>query len=229
MSRNIELSFQENKDSKGVNLAEQIASRLRDMIIQHELAPGDRIRERDICKKLKVSRTPAREALNKLASEGLIDLVPNCGAVISAPSAEEIADMLQVLGVLEAFAGEWACESITSKEINEIKALQYEMLAAFAREDRLQYFKLNQSIHLAIIKASRSETLLSLHARLNARLYRIRYQSNLKNEKWESAVDEHEKIMSALEQRDAVTLSKLLRQHLKSTWKKVNEHMEEES
>jgi len=211
-----------------LNLSEQIANSLRDMIVQNQLPPGDRIREREICQRLEVSRTPLREALHKLASEGLIDLVPNCGAIVTAPNAGEIADMLQVLGVMEAFAGERACELILEEEINEIKALQYEMLAAFSRGDRLGYFKLNQLIHLAIIKAARSETLLSLHTRLNARLYRIRYQSNLRNELWESAVKEHDAIMAALENREASELSTLLRQHLRSTWEKVSELMEED-
>jgi DNA-binding GntR family transcriptional regulator len=196
------------------------------MIIQDKLSPGDRIPERQICKKLNVSRTPLREALHTLASEGLIDLIPNRGAVIAAPSAHEVADMLQVLGVLEAFAGERACRLITQEEVNEIKALQYEMLAAFSRGDRLQYFKLNQSIHLAIVKAARSRTLLSYHSQLNARLYRIRYQSNLRNEQWSGAVEEHNELLEALEKRDDVKLSKLLREHLKSTWEKVSDLIE---
>lgn len=225
MSSKVEFSVTDDKEINRLNLSEQIANRLRDMIIQNQLSPGDRIRERDICQKLQVSRTPLREALHKLASEGLIDLIPNCGAVISQPTAEEIADMLQVLGALEAFAGERACEAISEEEVREIKALQYEMLAAFSRGDRLQYFKLNQRIHLTIVKAARSETLLSLHSRLNARLYRIRYQSNLRNESWGSAVEEHNAILEALEKRDATKLSSLLRKHLKSTWEKVNEHM----
>jgi len=228
MSPDPEINPPENKDLVRLTLSEQISNRLRDMIIQHQLSPGERIRERDICTELQVSRTPLREALQKLASEGLIELVPNCGAVITAPSPEEIADMLQVLGVLEAFAGERACELVTQEEISEIKALQYEMLAAFSRGDRLSYFKLNQRIHLSIIKAARSETLLSMHQRLNARLYRIRYQSNLRNELWGGAVNEHNDIMAALEERDAAKLSALLRQHLRSTWEKVSEVMAEE-
>lgn len=227
MNQNVELTSEENTDINRLNLSEQIANRLRDMIIQNQMSPGDRIREREICKELQVSRTPLREALHKLASECLIDLIPNCGAVISSPSADEIADMLQVLGVLEAFAGERACELITQEEISEIKALHYEMLAAFARGDRLQYFKLNQRIHLALVKAARSETLLALHSRLNARLYRIRYQSNLKNEQWGGAVEEHDNIMAALGERDADKLSHILRRHLKSTWEKISEHIEE--
>lgn len=224
MTFDANLEFEENGINK-LNLSDQIANRLRDMIIQNELAPGDRIREREVCEELQVSRTPLREALHKLASEGLIELVPNRGAVITRPSAEEISDMLQVLGVLEAFAGERVCKFISDEELAEIKALQYEMLAAYARQDRLKYFKLNQKIHLAIVKAARSDTLLSLHSRLNARLYRIRYQSNLKNETWESAVAEHDRILEALENRDAEKLSSLLRQHLKSTWEKVSEFM----
>ncbi|MFW2364947.1 MAG: GntR family transcriptional regulator [Desulforhopalus sp.] len=227
MTSNVKLPLPGAKDLNRLNLSEQIANQLRDMIVQNQLSPGERIRERDICKKLQVSRTPLREALHVLASEGLIDLIPNCGAVISSPSAEDIADMLQVLGVLEAYAGERACSRITQEEINEIKALQYEMLAAFSRGDRLTYFKLNQGIHLAIVNAARSDTLLSMHARLNARLYRIRYQSNLRNEFWGSAIEQHNDIMDALEKRDAPKLSTLLRQHLRSTWEKVNDHMEE--
>ena len=221
MNPNAKLSSLGTKEVNRLNLSDQIANQLRDMIVQNQLSPGERIREREICQELNVSRTPLREALHALASEGLIDLIPNCGAVISSPTVDEIADMLQVLGVLEAFAGERACSLITTEEINEIKALQYEMLAAFSRGDRLQYFKLNQGIHLAIVNAARSETLLSMHSRLNARLYRIRYQSNLRNELWGSAVEEHNDIMDALEKRDATKLSKLLRLHLKSTWEKV--------
>ncbi len=224
MALDAKLHSEDNGINK-LNLSDQIANQLRDKIIQNELAPGDRIREREVCKDLQVSRTPLREALHKLASEGLIELIPNRGAIITRPSAGEIADMLQVLGVLEAFAGERVCEYISDQEVAEIKALQYEMLAAYARQDRLKYFKLNQKIHLAIVKAARSETLLSLHARLNARLYRIRYQSNLKNETWGSALAEHDHILDALEQRDAEKLSTLLRQHLKSTWEKVSEFM----
>jgi DNA-binding GntR family transcriptional regulator len=227
MNLNAELPAQDDTSIVRLNLSDQIANRLRDMIVQNELAPGDRVREREVCKKLQVSRTPLREALHKLASEGLIEQVPNRGAVIAAPSPAEIADMLQVLGSLEGFAGERACEFITEDELAEIKALQYEMLAAFSRGDRLQYFKLNQRIHLSIVKAARSETLLSLHSRLNARLYRIRYQSNLRNERWGSALEEHDQIMDALESRDAERLALLLRLHLRSTWEKVSEIMEE--
>lgn len=214
---------EKNSEIPRSTLTEQIVNRLRDMIIQNQLIPGDYIRERVICSQLNVSRTPLREALHILATEGLIALIPNRGAVIASPSANEIEDMLQVLAVLEGFAGEKACLRATQEEIAEIKALHFEMMAAFSRGDRLEYFKLNQRVHLSIVAAARSQTLKEHHGLLNARLYRIRYQSNLHNEAWQTATGEHSEIMDALERRDASTLAILLRNHLSSTWKNIRQ------
>jgi DNA-binding GntR family transcriptional regulator len=193
------------------------------MIVQDLLPPGARIRKRTLAKQLEVSRTLLREALKVLATEGLVELLPNRGALVADPSPIEIRDMLQVLGVLEAVAGELACSAASAEEIAEIKALHYEMLAAFARNDRLEYFKINQKIHLAIVAASRNRTLIETHGRLNAQLYRTRYRSNLKSRDWPSAVGEHEAILAALEARDDGRLPGLLKDHLGSTWVKVNE------
>ena len=130
--------------SAGLSLAPRVAGSIRDMIVQDLLPPGARIRERTLAKQLEVSRTPMREALKVLATEGLVELLSNRGALVADPRPIEIRDMLRVLGALEAVAGEAACHAATANEITEIKALHYELLAAFAREDRLEYFKINQ-------------------------------------------------------------------------------------
>ena len=202
-------------------LPEQVANSIRDMILQNELEPGQRVREREISERLNVSRTPLREAFMVLATEGLIELLPNKGAIIAKPNKEEIADMLRLLGVLEGLAGELACERADDAEIAEIKALHYEMLAAFARDDLMAYFKLNQRIHLGLVAASRSTALVNTHKTVNARLYWVRFQPNRLRERWPEAVSEHNEIIEALEARDAAHLSELLRNHLGSTWDKI--------
>ena len=217
-----------SRPDSSATLPQRVASRLRDMIVQDALTPGQRIRERSLAEQLKVSRTPLREALKVLATEGLVELSPNRGALVANPSPEEVRDMLQVLGVLEGLAGELACAQATADEIDEIQALHYEMLASFARKDRLEYFKLNQKIHQAIVAASRNVSLIETHARLNARLYRVRFQSNLRNRTWPSAIDEHTAILDALMRRDGATLAALMRDHLGSTWTKVSEIMAED-
>lgn len=210
-------------EDSAVPLAQQAANILRDMIVQDIIAPGQPIRERTLAQQLNISRTPLREALRLLAVDGLVELLPSRGAIVANPDAEDVRHMLEFLGGIEGLAGEWACARATDAEIDEIRALHYEMLAAYARKDRLAYFKLNQRIHRAIVLASGNRLLIDTHARINARLYRIRYRSNLRNTKWPTAIAEHEEILKAIEARDAARLNHLMRRHLGSTWIKVSQ------
>lgn len=207
-------------------LTTSVANRLRDMIAQDALPAGERIRERALAETLQVSRTPLREALKVLATEGLVELFPNRGAVVSNPDPVEVQDLLQVLGVLEALGGELACAQAGEQDVAEVQALHYEMLAAYARKDRLTYFKVNQQIHKAIVAISGNASLIETHARINARLYRVRYRSNSRNTRWDVAIEEHEAILAALKARDGAALSKILRSHLGSTWANVSEGLE---
>lgn len=201
----------------------QVADRIREMIIQDELPPGAPIRERTLSERLHVSRTPLREALKILSAEGLVELHPNRGAVVAAPGSAEIRELLQLLGVLEGFAAELACEAASDQDIKELRALHFEMLAAYTRGDRLGYFHRNQDIHLGLVRASRNQALIAHHRVLNARVYRARYICNLKTQRWESAIKEHEQILEALERRDAVALSEILRNHVIQAWDKMQE------
>jgi DNA-binding GntR family transcriptional regulator len=207
-------------------LAQQVAARIRDMIIQDQLAPGEWIREQALADKLSVSRTPLREALKMLELEGLIRLLPNRGAVLTELTVEEVKEKLEVLAVLEALAGKLACQNATDAELAEIRALHYEMLAWFSRQNRLEYFKLNQRIHLAIVAASGNRTLVETHARINAQLYRVRYRSNLQNELWGTAVEEHEEMLAALEARNSEDLSMCMLNHLGQTFFKFSKNLE---
>lgn len=204
-------------------LTERVTARLRDLIVQDELKPGERIRERELAERLAVSRTPLREALKGLAAEGLVELSPNRSATVANPEPQEIRDLLEVLGGIEGLAGELAAARAGEDEIAEIRALHHEMLAAYSRKDRLAYFKANQAIHGAIVAAGANPALVDVHRRLNARLYRVRYRSNLRNTRWHTAIEEHEAILEALEARDSRRLADTMRAHLGSTWAKVSE------
>lgn len=201
----------------------QVAERVRTMILDDRLPPGSAIRERALAAALEVSRTPLREALQKLAAEGLVELHANRGARVAAPSAEELHDLLQLLAVLEGFAGELAAERATEDEIAEIRALHYEMLAAHARGDRLGYFRHNQAIHLAIVQAARNRPLIEQHGALNARLYRARYVCNQRSGDRDLPIEEHDRILELLAGRDGVALSALLRLHVFRVWHRLRE------
>ncbi|ERM00817.1 GntR family transcriptional regulator [Brucella intermedia 229E] len=157
-------------------LHDMLVNHLRDMIIEGQLEPGTRLHEGQLGEQLGgVSRTPLREAIKYLASEGLVELVPSRGAVVKRFSATDVKDMLTVLRALEELAGKLACELATDREIGEVRALHDEMIERYKHSDRLQYYKLNQQIHLAIVRLARNPTLADIHQMLQTRLKRIRF------------------------------------------------------
>ncbi|TYP66566.1 DNA-binding GntR family transcriptional regulator [Stutzerimonas stutzeri] len=206
-------------------LLDAILSRLRDMIIEGQLPPGTRLNEGQIGQQLGVSRTPLREAIKYLASEGLVELVPARGAVVKQFGAREVRDMLEVIRILEQQAGIIACAQATDAGIAGVRALHDRMLACYARRDRMAYYKLNQAIHTAIVALADNGALSEVHARLQTRLKRVRFIGHEGAEKWASAVAEHERMITALEARDADGLSDILGRHLTLAWERVRDDL----
>lgn len=195
-------------------LHEEATDRLRDLIVQGHLVPGARLNERLLTGQLGLSRTPLREAFKVLATEGLVDLLPNRGAIVSQMDPVRLAESLAVMGALEALAGELACLNATDAQINEIRALHFEMLAYHARGDLAGYFKFNQAIHLKIVKYSGNAVLYNTYRQMNSNVRRARYMANLSKERWDAAVREHDAILAALSARDIKRIKALLSDHL---------------
>lgn len=189
--------------------------KVRNMITTGELPPGAHLTERILTDKLGVSRTPLREALKILAHEGLVELLPNCGARVTRLTAENARLLFEVIEALEAQAGRLACERITGDELADLRRVHLEMHAHFLRRELPEYFELNQSIHEKIVAASRNPILETAHRLHSSRIRRARYQEIQVNEKrWREAMQEHEQIIEALERRDAPVLGDLLKYHL---------------
>lgn len=209
-----------------VTLHDELVARLRDLIIEGELAPGARVAERNLCERFGVSRTPLREALKVLASEGLLDLLPNRGAIVAHLTPADLDEMFPVMGALEALAGELACSRITDEQIAEIRALHYQMVLHYTRKELPQYFRLNQRIHELIMDAAGNATLTRMYLGLAGRIRRARYVANMSKARWDQAVEEHEAILLALSHRDAARLSRILKQHLQNKVETVKESLE---
>lgn len=196
------------------SLHEEVVARLRDLIVEGEVRPGERLNERALCEMLGISRTPLREALKVLANEGLVVLLPNRGARVTRLTRRDIEDMFQVMGSLEALSGELACVRIGDAAVAEIRALHYEMLAHYARQDLRAYFHLNERIHRAILAAADNPVLTAMYNSLAGRIRRARFMANMSPERWDQAVREHEQILDALTKREGARLASLLRNHL---------------
>jgi len=195
-------------------LHEQAATRLRQMLVENRIPPGAKLNERELAQVLQVSRTPLREAIKMLAAEGLVELLPNRGAIALALTEEDVRNTFEVMAGLEALSGELAAPRITEGELAEIKAMQFEMLAAYTRRDLPAYYRLNARIHNAINAAAKNPVLTMTYNQVNARLQALRFRSNQDGDKWKRAVQEHEAMIEALCARDPGAMRQVLLTHL---------------
>src|SRR5690606_7641118 len=195
-------------------LHDAVVSHLQALIIEGVLKPGTKLNEREVCERLGISRTPLREAMKVLASEGLIDIIPNRGAFVSKMNDTEIWETFEMMSGLEALSGELAAERISPAELAEIKQLHEAMIVCRAQHDLPGYYSRNQTIHNKISEAARNSVLRQTYLSVNRRLQALRFKSNFKEAKWDRAIQEHEEMIQALEARDGKRLATILRQHL---------------
>lgn len=197
-----------------LGLTDQVAARLRTLLVEGRIAPGAKLNERVLAEQLRVSRTPLREAIKLLAQEGLVDLLPHRGAVAVKLTETDIVHSFEVLAGLEAMAGQLAAQRIPDAALRELRALHHEMLAAFERRDLSNYYRLNAAIHAGINAAAANPVLAATYGRINARVQSLRFRTNQDAAKWQRAVLEHEQMVQALSARDGAALRQVLVQHL---------------
>jgi len=196
------------------SLHHELVDRLQMLIISSDLKPGIKVPEKQLCDQFGVSRTPLREALKVLASDGLVRLEPNRGAWVTQVTEAEVEEVFPVLGALEALSGELACKHITDAEIADVCALHAKMIESYERRDLDDYFSINQEIHRAILHAARNETLTTSCQALSLRMQRARYLANMTEGRWFDAVQEHERILEYLVARNGPKLAATLLDHM---------------
>lgn len=196
-------------------LHDEVAERLRELILSGELEPKERINELELCERFGISRTPLREAIKILATEGLLELLPNRGARVGHVSQSEIEEMVEVVAGLEATAAELACRSISDAEVDAIEAKTLVMEKAYKRGDDKAYFTLNREIHEALMQAARNATLATIYGNLSSRIQRMRYTAHKTPEQWQRAMAEHHRMVELLRLRDGEALARVVRDHIR--------------
>ena len=201
----------------GASLHQGVLSELRDYIVAGGVPAGARVPERELCERLRVSRTPLREALKVLAAEGLVQLLPHRGAWVRAYSEADMRHLFELVGALEAAASRLACERITQEELLDLRALHMAMYEAYMRRDLPEYVRLNQAIHLAILEAARNPMLLDTYENLSARLRRLRFAADaIAGDGWSRAMREHEEMIVALGDRNGPVLAEIMHRHIRA-------------
>lgn len=193
------------------------------MIVEGELPPGERVNEGALSEQFGISRTPLREALKVLASEGLVELRPNRGTRVSAITPEEVGELFEAVGGIERLAGELAAVRMTDRGMERLRALHERMERHYEAGERHEYFRLNQQIHNTIVSLAGNSVLEATHASLMVRVRRARYMAIQSPERWHESVQEHRAILHALEARDPAAAGELILNHVHRTGEVVKQ------
>jgi DNA-binding GntR family transcriptional regulator len=195
-------------------IRERVVDALRDAIIAGRLKPGERIRERELVALLGVSRSPLREAIRILETEGLITSLAYRGARVSDLSAADLRDMLDVRIMLECFAARLAIERLDDAALLAMEEQVKRARAAGARVDLEANFELGLGFHDMLVAASGNRKVVQIHESLKRHQRRYQHFAFTRVGRDLRALDEHADIVAALRRRDLAAVEHGLRAHL---------------
>jgi DNA-binding GntR family transcriptional regulator len=195
-------------------LWEQVRDRLREDILAGRLEPGSELSEVALAREFGTSRGPLREALGRLASEGLVTITPRRGAVVTQLSRREFIDAYQVREALETLAVRLAVPLMSDAEVAHLREL-CELMDRAALDDEVHvFFDTNNSFHEALVRGSRNRKLHEVHRMLVGQMVPYLPRSLELRGNLQQSVAEHRAIVAAIEERDADRAAELLAEHI---------------
>ncbi|MCB2002780.1 MAG: GntR family transcriptional regulator [Burkholderiaceae bacterium] len=199
-------------------LYQEVAEQLRERIFNRELPPGSWIDELRLAKDYGISRTPLREALKVLATEGLVTMKVRRGAYVTEVSEQDLADVYHVLALLESDAAGLVATQASADELAQLQSLHQELVAA-ARQGpagRTAFFSLNEQFHMRLLDIARNRWSRQLSTDLRKVMKLNRQHSLLKQGRIQESLDEHQAVMDALLARDAAAAARAMKRHFEN-------------
>jgi DNA-binding GntR family transcriptional regulator len=196
-------------------LWQRVHDHLRDEIIAGSLTPGTELTEVDLAGSLGVSRGPIREALGRLATEGLVTIRPRRGAVVRALSNEEFIEAYQVREALEMMAVRLAVPKLTEEDLSALEQLVEDMAERAEVGDVQGFFEANTAFHQRFFEASENRMLAGLYRQLRGQIDRHRLRSLELRGELSRSVAEHRAILSAARAGDVERAVGLASDHIR--------------
>ena len=195
-------------------LYEDVAERLREEIFNKNLAPGSWLDEQYLAIQFGISRTPMREAIKVLASEGLVTIKMRRGAYVTEVSRADLEQIFTILSLLEGQAAKEAAMKATEDELNLLDDLHHRLEKAAADRDIEQFFEINGKFHDLIQEIAGNRWMNGVIADLRKVLKLHRRDSLTSTGRIQNSLLEHREILKALLKRDELTVETLMRKHL---------------
>lgn len=207
------------------SMRENVLHRLRSDIFKRKLKPGDRLVETTIAKELGVSRTPVREALRQLESEGLAINIPRRGTIVKGICYQDASDMYDIREVLEGLAARASCLNITRKQILRLYEIcnEMEILIDTDVDDDSKYLRLHDEFNKIILEASNNKRLKIQVEAIHEYLKSLRLVSLIKKSSRIRALKEHRTIIAAIESGDEETAEAVTKRHVREAKRSFEE------
>ncbi|NLY18977.1 MAG: GntR family transcriptional regulator [Clostridiaceae bacterium] len=195
-------------------LRDVIFNTLRDAIVAGDLKPGERLMEVELAEQMGVSRTPVREAIRRLETEGFVTLVPRKGTHVAEITIKDIIDVLEVRAALDGLATELAAKNIRPEHLRQLENIHKQYAAALQKENLAIAIKRDVEFHDAIYNAAGNNKLMNVAGNLREQIYRFRvlYMKDFSNAA--DVLDEHQLILKALSEKDHERAAMLAKEHI---------------
>ena len=191
-------------------LRETLVESLRDAIIRGTFEPGAKISESELAGKFGISRTPVREAIRQLESEGFLTVLPRRGAVVSSFTAKDVQEFYDLKALLEGYAVRLAIERLTDADIERMRVLNQQMVDYAAEDNPRALFKAHNEFHEVFINKCGNDKLKAVLTSLLTQFQRFRYLLTVAG-KTEGSIAQHWDIIDALKARDPDRAEQLVR------------------
>ena len=195
-------------------LYEEVAELLRQRIFDRTLEPGSWIDELKLAEEYGISRTPLREALKVLSTEGLVTMKVRRGAYVTEVSETDLADVYHLLGLLESDAAGVVAQRATPEQLADLQALHTELEAAV--DDRELFFAINERFHMRLLAIANNRWRDQMVADLRKVMKLNRHNSLLKSGRIQESLREHRALMEALEAKDAPVATQRMLEHFQN-------------
>ncbi len=195
-------------------LHQEVITQIRELIRKGNLVRGQKIDEQHLSELMGVSRTPVREALRVLHSEGIVDLIPHKGAYVTQLKIEEIRDLFEVMSVLEGTCARLAAQQMTREDLKKIESLHRNLEKHFAKKNHEAYLETNQYLHVLIQELSGNTVLNDVLNGLRQKILLYRHRQLYYKDRFAESMQEHRQILEALQNRDPSLAESGMRTHL---------------
>jgi DNA-binding GntR family transcriptional regulator len=203
-----------NPDARTAHAAERAYIRIRKDLLTGRWSAGAHLGEKELAEELGVSRTPIREALRLLASDGLVSLEPNVGASVLRWTKQEIAETYDLRIELEGYAAGLAAANIPAEDIVLLKQMAEDMQAAAGKADFVRVGEINDRFHRSVIESSGNRRLTKIACTLLELTVEVYGFSKFNPEEMRRSLLHHHELVDALRRRDSKWATSVMRAHI---------------